>query len=138
MFSAPNSLNRQSSNRLFAYGCGSILFVSAALLYCVGALSFLVRPLLVERAAPTAFDQSAIPTARPSPTFISLPTAGTLLATPTQAPIPTREPPTITPTLDPNATVLPTLTGTPRANSSPTNRASATPTRRASPTATPR
>ncbi|MBI3537351.1 MAG: hypothetical protein HY070_07340 [Chloroflexi bacterium] len=126
--------------RQLTYGCLGVTLIGAAVLYCLGAFSMLVRPILFERELPSdarEFILPATPTARPIPTFIQLPT-GALVATPTQAPIPTREPPTQTPTLDPFATPSPTNGATTHASSTSTPRVSATPTRRVTASPTPR
>lgn len=127
-----------TTNQQLGYGCIAVVVISVALLYCVGAATFLVRPLLVERAAvtPTPVVRPTLvptPTQLPQPTsFIQLP-PGTLIATPTQAPIPSRDSfiPTATPELMSGMTATP---GTPPL------RSSVTPSRRAgpSPTATAR
>ncbi len=122
-------------NQQLGYGCIAVVMISAALLYCVGAATFFVRPMLVERAAvtPTEVVRPTLvptPTQMPQPTpFIQLP-PGTLIATPTQAPIPPREYMITTATPE----LINGMTATP---GSPSLRPSATPSRRpsSSPTA---
>ncbi len=89
------------------YGCIGVIILSTLFLYCVGASTFVVRPVLLGRAVPTptAFILPTLaptPTQAPQPTFIiPLPTPrGTMPATPTQAPLPTYPPYTVGPTLD--------------------------------------
>ncbi|HEX7594023.1 MAG TPA: hypothetical protein VF429_07605 [Anaerolineae bacterium] len=125
-----------TSNQQLGYGCVAIVVLGALVMYCAGSISFLVRPILLQRGTPT---EIILPTLQPTPTqgrptFINLP-PGTLLATPTQAPIPTREPPTITPTVD-LTNPAPTTSSTPRGTPSPGAKISPTPTRKASATPT--
>ncbi len=89
------------------YGCIGVVILSTLFLYCVGASTFLVRPILMGHAAPTptAFVPPTLaptPTSPPLPTFIiPLPTPrGTMPPTPTQAPLPTYSAATVGPTLD--------------------------------------
>lgn len=107
-------------------------------MYCAGTISFIARPMLLQRSTPTELVRPTLaPTpTQAQPTFINLP-AGPLLATPTQAPIPTREPATMTPTVDLTNPAA-TTSITPRGSPSPNGKTSATATRRASPTVTPR
>jgi hypothetical protein len=126
-----------SPARQLAYGCLGIMVISAALLYCVGASTFFIRPIIAAHAAqtPTEFIR---PTLLPTPTqmiepttFIPLP-KGTLVATPTQAPIPPRDSFVVTPGAD----IMNKITLTPFATSTPTG--SVSPTRKPGGSATPR
>ncbi len=99
-----------SPGQQLGYGCILVVVMSTLFLYCVGASTFLLRPIVLGRVAPTptAFVPPTLaptPTQVPPPTFIiPLPTArGPLAPTPTQAPLPTIAPPTATPTYDPYA-----------------------------------
>lgn len=102
------------------YGCILVMIVSAAMLYCVGAATFFVRPMLVERAAITPTEVTR-PTLVPTPTQLVEPTTyiqlpkGTLVATPTQAPIPPRDSFLVTPPPD----IMDRLTQTPLATTNP-------------------
>ncbi len=89
------------------YGCIGVVILSTLFLYCVGASTFFVRPILMGHAVPTPTNfipptLAPTPTAPPQPTFIiPLPTPrGTMPPTPTQAPLPTYSPATVGPTLD--------------------------------------
>lgn len=109
-----------------------IMLISAALVYCVGAATFLVRPMLAERAAitPTEVIRPTLiptPTQEVRPSFIPLPT-GQLMATPTQAPIPTREPPTLTATPETVNGMTVTPSATPTGKASATRKPTATST----------
>ncbi|HEX9076835.1 MAG TPA: hypothetical protein VF932_13710, partial [Anaerolineae bacterium] len=102
------------------YGCILVMIMSAVMVYCVGAATFFVRPMLVERAAMTPTEVTR-PTLVPTPTqfvepttFIQLP-KGTLVATPTQAPIPPRDSFLVTPPPD----IIDRLTQTPQASPIP-------------------
>ncbi len=115
-----------------SYGLIGVLLVSAAVLYCVGASTFIVRPMLAERAAVTP-TEVVLPTLAPTQTpqvvpttFIPLPKSGTLAPTPTQAPMPPRDVYVVTPSYNPDApTAGPTTTAKPTSTRKPT----ATPTR---------
>lgn len=118
------------------YGCVVVMILSAAMVYCVGAATFFVRPMLVERAAVTP-TEVVRPTLLPTPTqlvepttFIQLP-KGTLVATPTQAPIPPRDSFLVTPPPD----ILDRLTQTPLASPSPGPSSTRKPGGTATPTA---
>lgn len=114
------------------YGLIAVVLISAAVLYCVGASTFFVRPMLAEHAVVTptevvrpTFTPTLIPSAVPT-TFIPLPKSGTLAPTPTQAPMPPREVYVVTPSYDPNVpTAAPTSTAKPTSTRKPT--ATATP-----------
>lgn len=110
-------MSNLSPAQQLGYGCLVIVIIGAMTMYCVGTLSFIVRPMLVQRSTPTELVRPtlvATPT-QAAPTFINLP-PGTLLATPTQGPIPTREP-TMTPTVDlTNPAPEETLSGSPSPN----------------------
>ncbi len=127
-----------SLNQQLGYGCLAIIIAGTLVMYCAGTISFVARPLLLQRSTPTELVRpTLVPTPTQAPTtFINLP-PGTLLATPTQGPIPTREPPTVTPTVD-LTTPAPTASVTPRVSPSPGGKTSATPTRKPSATVTPR
>ncbi|MBI4789508.1 MAG: hypothetical protein HY782_20960 [Chloroflexi bacterium] len=128
-----DSVARLSSAQQLGYGCLLVLILSAASLYCFGAATFFVRPMLAERAVVTP-TEVARPTLIPTPTQRVEPTSliplpkGTLLATPTQEPIPPRESFVVTPGAD----IMNKITLTPFATWSPT----ASPTRKPG-TATP-
>jgi hypothetical protein len=129
-----HEIENRATTRQIGYGCLVIAVITIAVLYCVGSISFIVRPSLLERpATPTVVPRTvlAAPPTQALPTLIDLP-RGTLQATPTQAPIPTREPATLTPTIDP-ANPAPVITTT----ITSTLRVTITPTRRVTPT-TPR
>lgn len=118
-------------NQQLGWGCVAVIVISVSLLYCVGAATFLVRPMLIERTAVTPTDVVR-PTLVPTPTqlpqpspFLQLP-RGTLIATPTQAPIPPRESFVITPTWELGGTATPVSPPRP----------SPTPTRKPSPSVT--
>lgn len=122
---AAHEIENRATTQQIGYGCLVIGVIAIAVLYCVGSISFLVRPGLTERqATPTLVARTvlAAPPTLGSPTLINLP-RGTLQSTPTQAPIPTREPPT--PTLDltnpaPLITTTVTITVTPTRRVTPT------------------
>jgi hypothetical protein len=126
-------MSNLSPAQQLGYGCLVIVIIGAMTMYCVGTLSFIVRPMIVQRSTPTELVRPtlvATPT-QAAPTFINLP-PGTLLATPTQAPIPTREP-TMTPTVDlTNPAPAETLSGSPFPNGTliPGAQPSRSPTRR--------
>lgn len=97
-----------SAGQQLGYGCILVVVISTLFLYCVGASTFLVRPIILGRVVPTptVFIPPTLvptPTQVTPPTFIiPLPTArGPMAATPTQAPLPTMAPPTATATYDP-------------------------------------
>jgi hypothetical protein len=120
------------------YGCIVVMILSVAMVYCVGAATFFVRPMLVERAAitPTEVTRPTLvptPTQRVEPTaFIQLP-KGTLVATPTQAPIPPRDSFLVTPPSD----IMDRLTQTPQGSPSPSPSGTRKPGGTAIPTARP-
>ena len=126
-----------SPTQQLGYGCILVLIISAASLYCIGAATFFVRPMLVERAAITP-TEVVRPTLVPTPTQITSPTLfiqlpkGTLVATPTQAPIPPRESFVVTPGPDimNKITLTPFASPTPNGSGTPTRKPSAIPTAR--------
>ncbi len=97
------------------YGCIGVIIVSILFLYCVGASTVFVRPLVQGRVAASP-PVVVLPTLAPTPTQPLVPTGiiplpsppGTMPATPTQAPLPTLVPRTGTPTFDPNNPYTPT------------------------------
>ncbi len=111
------------------YGLIAVILISTAVLYCVGASTFFVRPMLAEHAVvtPTEVVRPTLPpTATPQPqptTFIPLPKSGTLAPTPTQAPMPPREVFVVTPSYDPN---MPTAVATSTAKATSTRKPTAT------------
>lgn len=121
-----------SPKHQIGYGCLAIIALSALLLYCVGAATVLVRPIIAERAvnSPTPIIRPTLvptPTQQVQPTFIQLP-PGKLVATPTQAPMPTREPPTVTPTTEIVNGMTVTPSPSPTAKTSPTRKVTVVPT----------
>ncbi len=114
-----------SPGRQLTYGCIVVLILSAASLYCIGASTFIIRPILIERAAMTPTDVLK-PTLVATPTQLAVPTPfiaapqGTLVATPTQGPIPPRESFVVTPPPDIMAKITLTPYATPSPGPSPT------------------
>ncbi|MCL4489751.1 MAG: hypothetical protein M1570_16725 [Chloroflexi bacterium] len=111
-----------SPTQQLGYGCIGVMMVGALVLYCLGAATLFVRPMVsVRPPTPTNIIHPTLvptPTQQSVPTFIQLP-PGTLVATPTQAPIPTREPPTPTP-YPLGTTLTPSPGGRSTSTSSPT------------------
>lgn len=124
-----------SPNQQLGCGCMGVILAGTLVLYCGGIASFIVRPLLLERAAdtpPPELQQPIIlppllPTL-PAPTSFLLPLPNaTLPPTPTQGPIPSRERPTPTPEISGTpAVTTTTFAGTPRATQSITATTTAT------------